>query len=193
MKAPHDSSKLRERNIFVAHALPSRNGRDRSRGLVRLGQRTWQCLLGRQSLSAQKREGDGTTPLGDFEFLWLLYRADRLMRPRSRLPISVIGPDHGWCDAPADRNYNRPVELPYPASTETLWRQDGLYDLIVVIGHNACPRVAGRGSAVFLHVAAPSSSAKEGSATEGCIALATADLLNLVALCGPGDVISVRR
>ena len=66
MEAPYDSAKLRERNILVARTHRSHKGRDRSRGLVWLGQRTLLCVLGQQSILALKREGNGATPMGDF-------------------------------------------------------------------------------------------------------------------------------
>ena len=88
-----------------------------------------------------------------------------------RLPARAIRPDDGWCDASADRNYNRPVRHPYSASAERLWRSDGLYDLVVVLAYNERPRVRGRGSAIFMHVARPGY-----APTEGCIALARAHL-----------------
>jgi L,D-peptidoglycan transpeptidase YkuD (ErfK/YbiS/YcfS/YnhG family) len=116
----------------------------------------------------------------------LLYRADRLARPRTALESAPLRADDGWCDDPADANYNRPVRRPYPASHEALWRDDGLYDLIVVLGHNDDPVVAGAGSAVFLHVAPPLY-----GPTAGCVALAVDDLLTLLAACGPGDRLAI--
>jgi L,D-peptidoglycan transpeptidase YkuD (ErfK/YbiS/YcfS/YnhG family) len=111
----------------------------------------------------------------------VLYRADRLLRPRTLLPSVRIRTDAGWCDASSDRNYNRPVHHPYPARAEHLWRQDGLYDVVVVLGYNDRPRVRGLGSAIFLHVAASA-----GAPTEGCIAVARSHLLRLLACLAPG-------
>jgi len=99
------------------------------------------------------------------------------MRPRSGLPMQHIRPDHGWSDDARDRNYNRPVTHPYPASAEQLWRPDGLYDLVVVLDHNERPRVRGHGSAVFIHIARP-----DMAPTAGCIALRPRDLVRLLAL-----------
>jgi L,D-peptidoglycan transpeptidase YkuD (ErfK/YbiS/YcfS/YnhG family) len=158
------------------------------RGIVRLGGLTFACALGRSGCKARKREGDGATPIGRWRFERALYRADRVRRPATALPLRHISPSDGWCDAPADRNYNRPVRHPYPASAERLWREDGLYDLIVVLSHNAQPRIRGGGSAVFMHVA------RTGYApTEGCIALRRDHLLRLLQWLGPGACISVRR
>lgn len=127
----------------------------------------------------RKREGDGATPAGCFAVKRVLYRADRLRRPATRLPVAAIEKDAGWCDAPGDRNYNRPVSHPYPGGGEALWRNDGLYDVLVVLDYNDRPRVKGRGSAIFLHVA------REGYApTEGCIALAGVHLLRLLSQLG---------
>ena len=94
---------------------------------------------------------------------------------RTALPVRAIRRRDGWCDAPADRNYNRPVRLPYPASAERLWREDALYDLVVVLDYNERPRVRGRGSAIFMHVAKPGY-----APTEGCIALARPHLVRLL-------------
>jgi L,D-peptidoglycan transpeptidase YkuD (ErfK/YbiS/YcfS/YnhG family) len=135
--------------------------------------------LGRCGRRARKREGDGATPIGTWALVEVLYRADRIGRPRTALPIRALRPDDGWCDASGDRNYNRAVRHPYPASAERLWRQDHVYDLIVVLSHNRLPRVQGMGSAVFIHLA------RIGySPTEGCIALSEPDLRRLLANAG---------
>lgn len=155
-------------------------------GRLTVGDLTLPCALGHGGVRADKREGDGATPVGAFPLRRLLYRADRLARPKTDLSATEIGPDDGWCDDPADGRYNRPVTLPYMGRHERLWRDDGLYDLVVVLGHNDDPPVAGRGSAVFLHVA------KAGyEPTEGCVALALPDLSRVLGLVGPGDVLRV--
>jgi L,D-peptidoglycan transpeptidase YkuD (ErfK/YbiS/YcfS/YnhG family) len=141
-----------------------------------LGAQRWPCALGRTGRTLRKREGDGATPAGRWALREVLYRPDRMRRPRTRLAVVPLRPWQGWCDAPRDRNYNRLVRYPYPASAEPLWREDGLYDIVVVLEYNICPRVRGRGSAVFLHVARPGL-----SPTEGCVALARDHLLQLLA------------
>ena len=157
-----------------------------TRGVVRLGVLNLPCALGRRGRRARKHEGDGATPVGSWQTLRVLYRADRIRRPMTGLPVKPIGRDDGWCDAPTDRNYNRPVRLPYAASAETLWRTDRLYDIVVVLSHNTRPRVRGFGSAIFLHVA------KSGYApTEGCIALRREHLLAVLRTLNAAAVIRV--
>jgi L,D-peptidoglycan transpeptidase YkuD (ErfK/YbiS/YcfS/YnhG family) len=143
--------------------------------MVRLGVLNFPCALGRSGRRVVKREGDGATPVGRWTMLRVLYRPDRVRSPATGLPVKVIGRDDGWCDAPADRNYNRPVRSPYSASAESLWRADQLYDVLVVLGYNCLPRVRGRGSAIFLHVAKPGY-----APTEGCVALRRDHLLLLL-------------
>lgn len=150
------------------------------------GPHSWRCAVGTGGLTATKREGDGATPVGVWPLRRLLYRDDRLERPRTGLTCRAIAPDDGWCDAPDDPAYNQPVTLPYPASHEVLRREDALYDLVVVLGYNDAPAVPGRGSAIFLHVARD-----DYGGTEGCVALATPDLLHLLAEAAPGDVVRV--
>lgn len=144
------------------------------------------CALGHGGIRSIKREGDGATPAGLWPLRCVLYRADRIARPQTALPLARISPGDGWCDAQHDRNYNRPVNLPYPGSHERLWRTDHLYDLIVVLGYNDLPRRSGCGSAIFMHVARPNF-----EPTEGCIALCRTDLVRLLCLCKPGSAVRV--
>ena len=150
------------------------------------GQRVWRCAIGRGGLGSEKREGDGVTPVGRWPLRRVLYRADRLGAPQTRLDCAPIGPDDGWCDDPADPAYNRPVRLPYAASHERMVREDGLYDVVVVLGHNDDPVVPGAGSAIFLHVAR-----NDYGATEGCVALAPDDLLAVLKEARPGCAVEV--
>jgi L,D-peptidoglycan transpeptidase YkuD (ErfK/YbiS/YcfS/YnhG family) len=144
------------------------------------------AALGRSGVTANKREGDGATPTGTFKLRGLLYRADRLDRPQTMLDVGVISRSSGWSDDPRDPAYNRPVPLPHDFSHERLWRDDGLYDLIVPLGYNDAPVLPGVGSAIFLHVARP-----DYAPTEGCVALAVADLLALLAECGPATEMTI--
>lgn len=150
------------------------------------GRRTVACALGRSGLSADKREGDGATPIGRFPLRRVLYRADRIDLPTMSLPTAAIEPGDGWCDDPASPDYNRQVRLPIAARHEHLWRLDSLYDIVVVLGHNDDPPVAGAGSAIFLHVASA-----DYRPTEGCVAVARDDLLALLAACRAGDILVI--
>jgi L,D-peptidoglycan transpeptidase YkuD (ErfK/YbiS/YcfS/YnhG family) len=118
----------------------------KSRGQLVVGGRQIPCALGRTGRRTTKREGDGATPIGCWDLISVLYRADRVQRPKTALPVRVLRLVDGWCDAVGDRNYNRQVRHPYPASAETLWRDDHLYDVIVVLNHNSRPRVQGAAS-----------------------------------------------
>jgi L,D-peptidoglycan transpeptidase YkuD (ErfK/YbiS/YcfS/YnhG family) len=160
--------------------------RTRSQGKLCLLTLHLHCAIGRSGRRPKQREGDGITPLGRWPVREVLYRADRVARPRTGLPARPIRPHDGWCDAPFDRNYNRKVALPYPASHERLWRDDALYDLVVVLGYNDRPRSLGRGSAIFMHLARTNY-----APTAGCIALSRPDMLKLLARLGPGDAILI--
>ena len=146
------------------------------------------AVCGKTGVRADKHEGDHASPAGRFPLLRVFYRPDRLTTPRSGLPIAALRPSDGWVDEPADPRYNTLVALPYSASHEELWRADGLYDLIVVIGYNTDPVAPGKGSVIFLHCASP---AFHG--TEGCIAIARDALLPLLGLLGPGSTITINK
>ena len=145
------------------------------------------AAVGRGGVKADKHEGDGATPAGIYPLVSILYRADRIAAPLSRLPVKPLAPRDGWVDEPADANYNRPVSLPYPASAERMWREDDLYDALVVIGYNMAPVVPGAGSAIFLHIATPGF-----APTAGCVAVQKEVLLGLLPLLGPGSQIAIR-
>lgn len=135
------------------------------------------AALGHGGVRADKQEGDGATPIGALALRRVLYRADRGPPPECALPIEPLAPDDGWCDDPGHADYNRMVRLPHAARCEALWRDDEIYDLVGVLGWNDAPVVRGRGSAIFLHVARPGY-----PPTEGCVALAPADLRRVLAL-----------
>jgi len=153
----------------------ARDAQPATTGLARFGALEWCCALGRAGISADKVEGDGCTPAGRFPIRRLLYRADRVREIACVFSVQPISPSDGWCDAPEDPAYNRLITRPYAARHETLWREDALYDLVLVIGHNDDPVVPGKGSAVFLHLARP-----DYSPTEGCVAFARADFVRLL-------------
>ncbi len=167
--------------LFVRALSPSA-----TRGVLLAAGRAFPCALGRSGRKVLKREGDGATPTGVFRLESVYYRPDRCPRPRTALPLQTMSKADGWCDAPADRNYNRRVRHPYPASAEALWRSDGLYDVVVVLDCNRRPRIRNRGSAIFIHVARPGF-----TPTEGCIALRRPDLMRILAHLRPGARVTI--
>jgi L,D-peptidoglycan transpeptidase YkuD (ErfK/YbiS/YcfS/YnhG family) len=159
---------------------------ERTRGVLLAGPLAIPVVLGRSGVRANKREGDGATPRGRFRLLRLWWRPDRPPRPRTTLPIRRITPNLAWCEDTADRRYNRPFFRSAGEPGDRLWREDRLYDFIVEIDHNTRPRIAGRGSAVFLHVARPNR-----SPTAGCVALDAGTLRRLLARLGPDTRITI--
>ena len=148
------------------------------------GQR--RAAIGPGGVAVKGEEGDGITPRGSWPVREIFYRADRIAKPHTSLPLHAIARDDGWCDAPGDPNYNRLVKLPYAASHEGMWREDHLYDLVAVLGFNDDPVVAGKGSAIFLHLA------RDGYApTHGCVALTFDDALAAIEQLQPGDQVVV--
>jgi len=137
----------------------------------------YKCALGKSGVVAaeKKAEGDKATPEGCFPLREVFYRQDKIKKPETELPVKIINLDDGWCDESKDKNYNKLVKMPYLASAENLWREDFLYDIVVPIGYNDNPPVAGKGSAIFIHIAR-----ENYSPTFGCIALALPDLLEIL-------------
>ena len=149
-----------------------------SRGILRLGTWNYPCLLGRNGRTHLKREGDAKSPKGTFEVGMPIFRSDRVRRPKTRLGSRSLRPNEGWCDDVTSGRYNRPVRMPFAPGHEELWRKDVSYDIVAPTSHNQCPRIKGRGSAIFLHVIRESQ-----TGTEGCIALSEKNLRNILGRC----------
>lgn len=150
------------------------------------------CIIGKAGMidAAAKREGDMATPQGTMPIRAVYYRADRVDVPILPFPAYPITPSCGWCDAPDHPAYNRHVDLalnaPFSASHEVMWRDDTAYDIVVELGFNDAPVIAGRGSAIFMHCIAPGK-----THTAGCVALAHADLLALLAIATPDQSLMI--
>ena len=139
------------------------------------GNHIFPCTWGREGIRVEKEEGDGATPVGTFPFRRVFYRADRIEKPETRLPLHALNQQDGWCDDVNDERYNQHVTLPYGGRHENLWREDHVYDLILVVGHNDDPVILGQGSAIFIHLLR-----SEGAPTEGCVALHPQNLLKVI-------------
>jgi L,D-peptidoglycan transpeptidase YkuD (ErfK/YbiS/YcfS/YnhG family) len=148
-------------------------------GELHVGDRAFRCALGVNGIidADKKLEGDGKTPAGCWKLRYVMYRSDRRPSPRTKLPVTPLSFSDGWCDDPGHPSYNCPVQLPFAASHEKLWRDDGVYNIIVVLGHNDAPPVPGKGSAIFMHIARP-----DYRGTEGCVALSEPDLETILDL-----------
>ena len=162
--------------------------KDGRKALLALPNGTFRASLGRSGIKTLKREGDGGTPLGRFPFREVFWRADRIARPQTRLPCRAIRATYAWCDDPKHPSYNRLVRRADRRGSESLKRADHIYDIVVVLGYNARPRVRGSGSAIFMHVARPGY-----TPTDGCIALSRRDLLSLLRQIGPKSALVVTR
>tara|TARA_R110000824_G_scaffold118960_14_gene271909 strand:+ start:27762 stop:28325 length:564 start_codon:yes stop_codon:yes gene_type:complete len=166
--APHNTPDV----IFVSASKGA------TQGYLDFHGKRYECALGRSGIIDHKREGDGGTPLGTFPLRELRFRSDRLQKPQTGLTTIKTAMDDGWCDSPSDPAYNQFVKRPYPASTETLWRDDQLYDIAIMLGYNDAPVVEGAGSAIFFHLAKTVDGALQP--TEGCVALVLADMLSVL-------------
>lgn len=161
--------------------------RGETEGVAVIGDLSFPCALGRSGLLPDKKEGDGGTPIGCYPLRHVFYRKDRVAIPETDLPLKAIGEQDGWCDDPMDRAYNTKVDLPYSARHEHLWRQDHVYDIVLVVGYNDAPVIPGKGSAVFVHVAR-----LDFSPTEGCVAFKEEDLRSILRRLSLSDSLILR-
>jgi L,D-peptidoglycan transpeptidase YkuD (ErfK/YbiS/YcfS/YnhG family) len=165
---------------------------DTSKLILAFGTLAIPCAIGKHGAIAEsaKREGDGKTPLGAYKLRKVYARPDRVAAFATGLPITWLTPQHGWCDDAAHPLYNREVTLPFAASHEQLWREDGLYDLIVTLSHNEAPVVPGLGSAIFLHCCKYDDTGRM-KPTLGCVAIPKSELLTLLPQLAPRTSIEI--
>jgi L,D-peptidoglycan transpeptidase YkuD (ErfK/YbiS/YcfS/YnhG family) len=171
--------------LLVVRARPGH----RSQGLMNVAGTVFPCALGRGGITVNKREGDGGTPLGAMRILSGYFRANHFAQARrTRLAMKPIPPTLGWCEVPDDRNYNRPVKMPYRTSHERMLRDDRLYDACIVLDWNIRPRRRGRGSAIFFHLARPGF-----TPTEGCVAVSVATMRRLLPRLSRHSMLRIMR
>lgn len=135
------------------------------------GAARYKCTLGRSGVTIDKTEGDGKTPIGTYPLRQVFYRADRVEKPQTELDVFELTAQTGWCEDPACAAYNTQVVLPHAGQTDSMTRDDHLYDIVIVVGYNDAPPVAGKGSAIFVHLRRD-----DFSPTVGCVGLAWAEL-----------------
>ena len=144
-------------------------------GIIKFGKYYFKCLIGKNGITFNKKEGDLKTPKVTFNLTYVMYRADKIKKPKTKLPIFKIKKKHICCDNIEDSNYNKIFETNNFDLGERLWRNDSIYDILIVIGYNHLPVIKGKGSAIFLHL-----SEKTKKSTEGCIAVKKKIMFNIL-------------
>jgi L,D-peptidoglycan transpeptidase YkuD (ErfK/YbiS/YcfS/YnhG family) len=156
--------------------------------IVEYGEAFFYCVIGKNGVTSDKKEGDWMTPVGTFNIQEVFYRKDRVEAFPCDFELNPISEDDGWCDDSVSPEYNHFVKIPYPFSTENLWREDDLYDIVVVLDYNSDPVIPGKGSAIFIHIA------KEGMQyTKGCVALKKDDLIKLLDLIHKDTQVQIQQ
>jgi len=135
----------------------------------------FRCALGKAGIKKKKKEGDNITPKGEFKIIKIYYRNDKIKNITTSIKKIKIKRSTGWCDDPNSKFYNKQIKLPSKFSHEKLYRNDNLYDLILVSNYNMNPIIKNKGSAIFIHVAKNSY-----EKTKGCIALKKEHLIKLL-------------
>ena len=156
-----------------------------SDGILQFKGKEYRCALGKSGVTKDKREGDNATPAGCFPIREVFYRKDKIGENHFQFRTTVISKNDAWCDDPASLDYNKHIEVDENAP-EKLWRDDDVYDVVVVLGYNDSPPIPGKGSAIFMHVA------REGyTGTAGCIALSLPNLLEVLHAASTGTRVCV--
>ena len=137
----------------------------------------FRCALGKAGIKKKEKEGDNVTPKGIFKIIKMYYRPDKIKNIKTNIKKIKIKKNIGWCDDPSSRFYNQQINLPSKFSYEKLYRNDNLYDLILVLNYNTNPIIENKGSAIFVHIAK-----KSYTKTKGCIALKKKHLIELISI-----------
>ena len=145
----------------------------------------FKCSIGKNGLKKRKREGDNCTPKGNFKIGKVYYRSDRIQKTETKLRKKIITKNMGWCNDSYNRNYNKEINLNKKNKGEKLFRDDGTYDILIVIEYNTQKIKPFRGSAIFIHLT------RNYKHTQGCIALSKNDLLVLLKIIKPGTKINI--
>ena len=188
-----------ERKLYLDRLLVTKApGSNRSAARLHAGPLVLRCAIGAAGVRRDKREGDHATPAGSWRLLSGFYRPEKATPKPPRLPMRPLCKNLGWCDDPASPRYNQLIVRPFARSHEALWREDRLYDIVIVLDYNISPRRKQRGSAIFIHCARRKSAARDGfggdgfAPTEGCVALRYEDLRRLLPRLSSRTVLTIR-
>ena len=143
------------------------------------------CAIGKKGIGFKKKEGDLITPKGQFKIKYILYRKDRV-KISSKLQKKVIRKNMVWCDDPKSSHYNKLVKLPFDYNHEKLYKNENIYDIILVLNYNMNPVKKNKGSAIFIHIAKD-----KFKKTEGCVAIKKANLIRLIKEINPSTKVKI--
>ena len=96
----------------------------------------FKCSIGKSGIKLDKKEGDNATPSGTFSLGNLYYRADRVKKPLTKITTKIIKKNMGWCDDPNSQHYNKEILIKNKVKYEKLFRNDSLYNYLIVINYN---------------------------------------------------------
>ena len=144
-------------------------------GFLKYKQIQFRCALGKAGVGKKFQEGDGLTPIGTYKIVNVYYRKDKIKKLTSNLKLISINKSMGWCDDPKSKKYNQLIKLPSKYKHEKLFRNDRIYDLILVLDYNMNPVIKNKGSAIFIHIAK-----NNYCKTKGCLALKKKNLIEII-------------
>lgn len=124
------------------------------------------AYIGRNGVTANKKEGDGKTPIGEFE-LGIILGTHQNIQNKNGLKYKQITEDMYWVDDPKSRHYNQLVNISTTKkdwdSAEHLIQYPIQYEYLIEIKTNP-KNIPGKGSAIFLHCT-------NNRPTAGCVAI----------------------
>ena len=135
------------------------------------------CAIGKRGIGKKRREGDLITPKGLFKIKKVYFRKDKVRGLKTKFSMKAITKNMGWCDDPESNKYNQLIKYPFPFNAEKLYRNDNIYDIVIVLDFNSKPIKKNKGSAIFLHV-----TKKNYKPTRGCVAIKKNELKKLLKL-----------
>ena len=145
----------------------------------------YKCSLGINGLNQSKIEGDKSTPIGTFSLGNLFVRTDRIKNLKTNFNYISIDETMAWSDDSNSKDYNKLIKVTN-SHKEIMYRNDNIYDLILVINYNIHPIIPSKGSAIFIHI-----SKANYSPTQGCIALNRDDFKEILTTLKPSDKIRI--
>lgn len=145
------------------------------------------CHYGKNGLSADRHDGDGTTPIGLFKVLYCFGNAPD---PGAGMTYREVQRTSYWSGEKED--YNTWVDLE-PGSremkrSEYLYKFKISYKYAMAIDFNTNPVVWGKGFAIFIHC-----DYLDDQTTAGCVAIEEKYMLRLVKECKDGTYLWVRQ